>query len=68
MVGRLQSSYEDVEYELTEMTKLHRDKFILFVAGDGLALMRMNHLLAFKAEDYIFSTPVVIPIQGDNNT
>ena len=64
LIGRLQSSYEDVEYEMSEMTKEHNSDAILFMAGDGLALMRLNHILAAKPETYLDSTPVVIPIQG----
>ena len=66
MPDRLQSAYEDVEHELhvmTEFARLHRVG-ILFVAGDGLALMRLNHLLANKQHLYMDQTPVVIPIQG----
>lgn len=37
---------------------------ILFLAGDGLALMRPNHLLAQQPETFINFTPVIIPIQG----
>ena len=47
MYNRLQSSYEDVEYELTEITKAHKDCQVLFLAGDGLALMRVNSLLKY---------------------
>ena len=62
----LQSSYKDVEKELREMTKYAREQgvSVLFVAGDGLALMRLNHLLAAKQDQFIDQTPVVIPIQG----
>ena len=64
MFGRLQSSYDDVEYELTEITQACREQQILFLAGDGLALMRLNHLLAAKPDLYIDQTPCVIPVQG----
>ena len=66
MPDRLQSGYEDVEHELQVMTKHARESGVgvLFVAGDGLALMRLNHLLASKRDLYIDQTPVVIPIQG----
>ena len=70
----LQSSNADVELELRVMCGLHppppampgplRSFKILFVAGDGLALMRLNHLLANKADLYIDMTPLIIPIQG----
>ena len=44
---------------------LHQCRF-LFAAGDGLTLMRENHLLAQKADEYIHSTPVIIPVQGEH--
>ena len=63
---RLQSSYEDVEFELRMMrNELSHCRF-LFAAGDGLTLMRENHLLAQKSDEYIDSTPVIIPIQGEH--
>ena len=79
--GALQSSYEDVERELKIISgkpdpdnqdvplsafasELTSAKFV-FAAGDGLALMRLNHLLANKPELYVDQTPVIIPIQGD---
>ena len=66
MPDRLQSAYADVEHELRVMTEFARahNAGVLFVAGDGLALMRLNHLLANKQHLYIDQTPVVIPIQG----
>ena len=66
MPDRLQSAYEDVEHELVEMTKYARKHNIsvLFVAGDGLALMRLNHLLKNKRDLYMDASPVIIPIQG----
>ena len=70
MPGVLQSGYEDVEHELVVMTKYARDNNVgvLFVAGDGLALMRLNHLLKNKRDLYIDQTPVVVPIQGAAHT
>ena len=44
MFSRLQSSYSDVEYELTEMTRAYRSLPILFVAGDGLSLIYRSSL------------------------
>ena len=66
MFDRLQSSYADVEYELSVMTRAYRALPILFVAGDGLSLMRINHLLANHPDKYIDQTPCVIPIQGEH--
>ena len=67
MFGVLQSSYKDVEHELNEMRKMHMNESVLFVAGDGLALMRMNHLLASKPDIYFDQTPFVVPVQGEWN-
>lgn len=63
---RLQSSYEDCEFELQVATAKAREKkqHILFVAGDGLLLMRLNHLLAQRPNYYINQSPLIIPIQG----
>ena len=61
----LQSSYyADVEYELNVMRNAYISQTILFVAGDGLALMRLNHLLAAKPDLYFDSTPFIVPVQG----
>ena len=42
MFDVFQSSYADVEYELNIMRNAYIGETILFVAGDGLALMRLN--------------------------
>ena len=62
----LQSSYPHVEHELNEMRNAHLNDSVLFVAGDGLALMRMNHLLASKPDLYYDQTPFIIPVQGEH--
>lgn len=74
MYGVLQSSYNDVEFEMRVMCGReppppmpagpYAKEIIMFVAGDGLALMRLNHLLASKPDEYISMTPIIIPIQG----
>ena len=63
---RLQSSYEDVRHELDHMRNRLPGSRFLFVAGDGLALMRMNHLLAQEHDRYFEQSPCVIPIQGEH--
>ena len=62
---KLQSSYDDVRQELNIMRAALPNKKILFVAGDGLSLMRLNHLLAQEPDVYLDQTPVVVPIQGE---
>ena len=64
MFDVLQSSYADVAHELNVMRNAFVNESVLFVAGDGLALMRMNHLLASHADVYFDQTPFVIPVQG----
>lgn len=61
----MQSSYEDVEAELNLMRNSHRDKRFLFVGGDGLSILRMNHLLQNHPDLYLDSAPFVIPMQGE---
>jgi hypothetical protein len=65
IMHRLQSSYDDVEAELNIMRSKHLDKRILFVGGDGLSIIRMNHLLKLKHDLYIDSAPLIIPMQGE---
>lgn len=64
--GRLQSSYDDVKAELNIMRSKHLDKRFLFVGGDGLSILRVNHLLHNHPELYIDSSPMVIPVQGES--
>ena len=68
---RLQSSYDDVREELNIMraafpTASFPTLRFLFVGGDGLSLMRMNHLLASEPDVYLHSTPAIIPVQGEH--
>ena len=61
---RLQSSYDDVRFEVNTMRQKFPAAKILFLAGDGLALMRLNHLLCSCPDEFLDSTPAVVPIQG----
>lgn len=65
MWNRLQSSYADVEAELNTMRNSHLDKRILFVGGDGLSILRINHLLRDHPDLYLDSAPFIIPMQGE---
>ena len=65
MWGVLQGSYDDVEAELNRMRNAHLDKRILFVGGDGLSILRINHLLKDHPDLYLDSAPMVIPVQGE---
>lgn len=62
----MQSSYAHVESELNVMRNAHPDKFILFVGGDGLSILRLNHLLNNKPDRYLDNAPMVIPMQGES--
>ena len=42
----------------------YQNDSVLFIGGDGLALMRMNHFLAANPDVYFDQTPFVIPVQG----
>jgi hypothetical protein len=66
MWGVLQSSYDDVEKELNELRGKHLHQKILFVGGDGLSIMRINHLLFKYPHLYLDSAPMVIPVQGES--
>ena len=62
---RLQSSYEDVRFELDKMRNALPGHRFLFAAGDGLSLMRMNHLLRNEPDRYFDQSPAIIPVQGE---
>jgi hypothetical protein len=61
----LQSSNADVKLELDRMRRQHLDKRILWVGGDGLSIMRINHLIHDHPDIYLDSAPIVIPVQGE---
>ena len=63
---RLQSSYADVQFEMNKMRQEFPHLKILFLAGDGLALMRVNWLLALHPDIYLDQSPCIIPIQGEH--
>ena len=45
MFGVLQGKYDDVEFELKTLRRIHNLDQILFVGGDGLSIMRVNWLI-----------------------
>ena len=65
---RLQSSYDDVNFELDLMRSsiFHRYSEGLMLGGDGLSFMRLIHRLAQDPRRYLETTPVVIPRMGEN--
>ena len=65
---RLQSSYEDVEEELTVMRThaRHKHSKFMFVGGDGLLINRINHTLARNPNKWLRRAPAIIPVQGEH--
>lgn len=63
--GMMQSSYEHVQKEINIMRNEHLDKKILLVGGDGLSILRLNHLLHDHPDLYLDSAPMIIPMQGE---
>ena len=66
--GKLQSSAEHVEEEADIIIEAAQHKYCKWVilGGDGLAINRINHMLARKWGKYLAQFPVVIPIQGEH--
>ena len=65
---RLQSSYEDVNFELDVMRSsiFHRYSDALMLGGDGLSYMRLIHRLSQDPRQYLETKPVVMPRMGEN--
>ena len=65
---RLQSSYDDVEAELNIMRThpSHVHSRFMFVGGDGLAINRINWTIAKNFPKYLYTSPAIIPIQGEH--
>jgi len=65
---RLQSSYEDVNFEMDTMrqSSFHRLSDAIMMGGDGLSYMRMIHRLAQNPRMFLQTVPVVLPRMGEN--
>ena len=65
---RLQSSYEDVNFELNLMRSsiFHKYSDALMLGGDGLSYMRLIHRLSQDPRRYLETKPIVIPRMGEN--
>ena len=68
IMGRLQSSYEDVNFELDVMrtSTHHIYSDCVMIGGDGLSYMRLIHRLAQNPRAFLETTPVVIPRFGES--
>lgn len=66
--NKLQSSYEDVEFELDvfRQAEHHKDSLVIFAGGDGASIMRMEWSIARNADKYLRQTPILIPVRGDH--
>ena len=64
----LQSKTEDVKFEINTMRriieKIWPDTMFLWVGGDGLSIMRLNHIFA-NDDSYFSMSPVCIPMLGE---
>ena len=63
---RLQSSYEDVNFELDLMRQSDYHKYAdcIQIGGDGLSYMRLIHRLAQDPQQFLCTKPLVIPRLG----
>lgn len=63
---RMQSSYDDVNFELDLMrsSNYHRYSHCIQIGGDGLSYMRLIHRLAQDPQRYVRTKPVIIPRLG----
>ena len=66
MWGVLQSSSAHVKIEIDRIRAQFPHAWFVFVGGDGLSLMRMNHLLNSQPDVYLHSNPVCLPVQGEH--
>ena len=65
---RLQSSYDDVNFEVDLMrsTTFHRYSGLIFLGGDGLTYHRLISRLRQDPRRYLMTTPVIIPQLGEH--
>ena len=65
---RLQSSYEDVNFEIDLMRRsaFHRLSDALMLGGDGLSFMRMIHRISQDPRRYLETKPLIMPRMGEN--
>ena len=65
---RLQSSYEDVNFEINVMRRssFHKLSDALMLGGGGLSFMRMIHRLSQDPRKYLETKPIIMPRMGEN--
>ena len=63
--GRLQSSHDDVRYEMNKQRVLVSDAMVNIEGGDGLAIARANQEIADDPVTYLDTSPAVVPMLGE---
>ena len=65
--GRLQSSYDDVNFEMDLMRRslYHRYACCIQLGGDGLSFMRIIHRLSQNPTLFLMTKPIIIPRLGE---
>ena len=65
---RLQSSYEDVNFEVDWIRAhaMHKDSAAVMLGGDGLTYMRIISRLAQSPRLYLWTSPIIIPRLGEH--
>ena len=64
---RLQSSYEDVLFELNliRRSRFHCYSDAIQIGGDGLSYMRLIHQLSLNPKLFLMTKPIIIPRLGE---
>ena len=67
MEGVLQSSYEDVNFEMRwmRMSPWHKFSEIIMIGGDGLSFKRMVDRISQDPDQFLHKTPLIIPRLGE---
>jgi hypothetical protein len=67
IMDRLQSSYEDVNFELDWMRSSHWHKYsdVIMVGGDGLSFKRIVDRISQDPRRYLGTKPIIIPRLGE---
>ena len=63
--GRLQSSHDDVRFEMNKQRQLCGAALINIEGGDGLAIARCNQEIADDPITFLDTSPAVVPMLGE---
>ena len=65
--GRLQSSHDDVRYEMNKQRSVFASEAMVNIqGGDGLAIMRENQEIADDPDTFLDTSPAVVPMLGES--